>query len=44
MKVSDLHLYGGLDEFNKLMIDLKNIGKILDKEHGMILLASLPKS
>ncbi|KAL3751810.1 hypothetical protein ACJRO7_012617 [Eucalyptus globulus] len=34
-----------LDEFNKLMMDLKNVGKILDdEEQGMMLLASLPES
>jgi len=34
-----------LDEFNKLMMDLKNVGKILDDEkYGMMLLASLPES
>jgi len=34
-----------LDEFNKLMLDLKNVGKILDdEEQGMMLLASLPES
>ena len=34
-----------LDEFNKLMMDLKNVGKIPDdEEQDMMLLASLPKS
>lgn len=34
-----------LDEFNKLMIDLKNVDKILDdEEQTMMLLASLPES
>jgi len=34
-----------LNEFNKLMMDLKNVGKILDdEEQGMMLLASLSES
>lgn len=32
-----------LDEFNKSILDLKNVNKLLnDEEHGMMLLASLP--